>query len=71
MAAPAKIPGYHFASSEDGAFAIEVDVPCDGVVTVTWKSGEYPSKSAVAELPQVLFLAAVKSYLAEIQPNKS
>ena len=69
MAVAEKIPGFHFSQSEDGAFAVEVDIPCDGVVTVTWKAGEYPSKSAVMELPQGLFLAAVKAYLAEHEPK--
>jgi hypothetical protein len=57
--------GYHFKQSADGAFAIEADEPCPGVVRLTWKPQEYPGASATIEMPEVLFLGAAQSYLKE------
>jgi hypothetical protein len=60
-----EIEGYHFTQTEDGAFAIEVDNPCEGIVTLTWKPQEYPGKPTTIELPAALFLPSVQSYLRE------
>lgn len=60
-----KTSGYHYAGTVDGALAVEVDIPCEGSVTLTWKPQEYPGKSGSMELPQDLFLAVVNAYIAE------
>lgn len=61
-----KIPGYHFEQSVEGAFALEVDVPCEGVTTITWRPQEYPGKPASMEIPTVLVLPATESYVREL-----
>jgi hypothetical protein len=60
-----QIPGYHYSGSEDGEFAIEVDTPCEGAVTLTWKPKTFPGEPKTIEMPAGLFINSSDSYAAE------
>jgi hypothetical protein len=68
--AVAAIAGYHYAQSADGAFAVELDVPCEGVVTITWRPNDYPGKSATIQMPYDLFAKTIRSYASEATKPK-
>jgi hypothetical protein len=65
-----KIPGYHYAYSPDGALCIEIDVPAENMVTMTWQAGELAGKSSVIVCTKEVFEAAMRSYYVEFAAKK-
>ena len=65
-----QIDGYHYAYSPDGALAIEVDVPCEGMVQISWQASEI-GKTASLIATREVFEAAMRSYFAEFSAKKN